>query len=151
MATTYKLEKIISQIVSDINELTWVEKVKNGVNDDDALRIAQSIPFDDYAIVLGDKVTEMPEARPVGWSKNETVINVHVFMSIQNNISDNQILQTLTELFQNNCWEEKSTGICLAATSIIDRVNPAETLTTNGARMMRYYTIELRVIYFESK
>jgi len=151
MATTYKLGRIISQITTDINELTWVEKVKNAVNDDDALRIAQSIPFDDYAVVLGDKVTEMPEARPVGYSKNETVINVHLFMSIQNNTADQQYIQTLTEMFQNNCWEEKSTSECLACTSTIDRVNPAETLTTNGARMMRYYIIELRVIYFESK
>ena len=77
--------------------------MKNGVNDDDALRIAQSIPFDDYAVVLGDKVTEMPETRPVGYSKNETTINVHLFMSIQNNTSDNQQIQTLTELFQSNC------------------------------------------------
>ena len=151
MAAYSNMENIENQMSKDLSGITGIEKSKIGTSDEDALRIGMSIPFDDYAVVIGDKITEMPNERPVGYHKFETVYNIHLFISKQSTTNDLTMIQSITELCQDNCWEDKTTGVCYALTTTIDRVNPWQTLSTNGARMMRYCIIEVRVLYFEEK
>ena len=153
MAAASNMENIEAQMSKDLLGLSIIEKSKIGTSDEDALRIGMSIPFDDYAIVIGDKITEMPNERPVGYHKFETVYNVFLFASKQSTSNDLSTITEIVELCQDNCWENTAVAprVCYALTTTIGRVNPWISLSTNGARMMRYCIIEVRVIYFEEK